>query len=111
MTANMHGCLKLNIKTDAMNISSMWTALHNPELDPTQIEGGEEGIEQHPSTRMKAVGSADGLSEEGWARVRIDGRDWGRVLSVGRLGGRVIACRCNHDTDGSRTDMASRLLS
>ena len=27
--------------------------------------------------------------------VRIDGRDWGRVLSVGRLGGKVIACFVN----------------
>jgi HUS1 checkpoint protein len=95
MKANMHGCLKLSIKTDAMNISSMWSGLNNPELDPTQIEGGAEGIQQHPSTRMKALGSTDGLSDEGWARVRIDGCDWGRVLSVGRLGGRVIACECD----------------
>ena len=27
-----------------------------------------------------------------WAVVRVEGRDWGRVLGVGRLGGRVIAC-------------------
>lgn len=96
MNANMHGCLKLSIKTEAMNISSMWTGLHNPELDPTQVPGGEEGLLQHPSTRMKAMGNADGSSDEGWARVRIDGRDWCKVLSVGRMGGRVIACFC-HD--------------
>lgn len=92
VAANMHGCLRISIKTEAMNISSLWTGLHNPDLDPAQIEGGEAGIQQHPSTRMKTIGSADGLSEEGWARVCIDGRDWGKVLSVGRLGGRVIAC-------------------
>lgn len=93
MTANMHGCLKIRVKTDAMDISSMWTGLSNPELDPTQVVGGEEGLLNHPSTKMKALGSADGQSEEGWARVRVDGRDWCKVLSVGRLGGRVIACK------------------
>lgn len=30
--------------------------------------------------------------EEAWAVVRVEGKDWGRVLGVGRLGGRVIAC-------------------
>ncbi|KAB2579192.1 Checkpoint protein hus1 [Lasiodiplodia theobromae] len=92
MAANMHGCLKLSIRTDAMNISSVWTGLSNPELDPSHIEGGEEGIRQHPSTKMKKLGSADGRSEEGWATVRIDGRDWSKVMSVGRLCGKVIAC-------------------
>lgn len=104
MTANMHGCLRVSIKTEAMNISSMWTGLHNPELDPTQVPGGEEGLQQHPSTRMKAVGSADGSGEEGWARVRIDGRDWCKVLSVGRLGGRVIACTCSLTSAWDWTD-------
>ncbi|PSN60248.1 Hus1-like protein [Corynespora cassiicola Philippines] len=95
MAANMHGCLKMSIQTDAMSISSVWTDLTNPDLDPSQIAGGEEGIADHPSTRMKQLGSADGRSEEGWAAVRIDGKDWGKVMSVGRLGGRVIACFCH----------------
>ena len=91
----MHGGLRLFLQTDAMSISSSWTELTNPELDPTQIEGAEEGIAVHPSTIMRdKVPDEDG--EEGWARVRIDGRDWGRVLSVGRLGGRVIACEFYH---------------
>ncbi|KAI9669852.1 MAG: hypothetical protein M1817_004593 [Caeruleum heppii] len=90
LCANMHGSLRLSITTDAFSISSRWTGLSNPELDPAQIEGGEEGIRDHPSTRMRELGRND--SEEGWAKVRIDGRDWSRVLSVGRLGGRVIAC-------------------
>ena len=92
IAANMHGCLRMSISTDAMSISSVWTDLDNPELDPDQVEGGEEGIADHPSTRMKLLGSADGRSDEGWAVVRIDGRDWGKVMSVGRLSGRVIAC-------------------
>jgi HUS1 checkpoint protein len=91
----MHGCLKMSIRSDAMSISSVWTDLNNPELDPGHVTGGENAVAEHPSTRMKQLGSADGRSDEGWAMVRIDGRDWGKVMSVGRLGGRVIACKCN----------------
>jgi HUS1 checkpoint protein len=86
LSANMHGSLKLSIATEALNISSLWTGLTNPELDPDQVEGGVEGIENHPSMALKSAGP------DAWATVRIDGRDWGRVLSVGRMGGRVIAC-------------------
>ena len=86
LSANMHGSLKLSISTDALNISSVWTGLTNPELDPEQVDGGVEGIENHPSMVLKSAGP------DAWATVRIDGRDWGRVLSVGRMGGRVIAC-------------------
>lgn len=94
LSANMHGCLRLRLRTDAMNISSVWTGLTNPVLDPGQVAGGEEGIAAHPSTRMRTLGDAEGRGEEGWASVRVEGKDWGKVLGVGRLGGRVIACKC-----------------
>lgn len=96
LSGNMHGCLRLSLNTDSLRIASLWTGLENPELDPAQVTDGEAGLANHPSTLMKAYGDATGLSEEGWATVRVEGRDWGRVLSVGRLGGRVIACFC-HD--------------
>lgn len=96
LSGNMHGCLRLALNTDAMGIKSLWTGLENPELDPSQVADGEAGLANHPSTRMKELGDSSGQSEEGWATVRVDGKDWGRVLSVGRLGGRVIACFC-HD--------------
>ncbi|PNS14422.1 Checkpoint protein hus1 [Sphaceloma murrayae] len=92
LSANMHGCLRLALDAEGMKVSSTWTGLNNPELDPGSVEGGEEGVREHPSTRMKRFGDAEGLSDEGWATVRVEGRDWGRVLGVGRLGGRVIAC-------------------
>lgn len=95
LSGNMHGCLRLTLQTDAMRISSLWTGLENPELDPSQIPDGEEGVANHPSTKMKALGDASGQSEEGWATVRVEGKDWGRVLSVGRLGGKVVACFCH----------------
>lgn len=95
LSGNMHGCLRLALRTDAMNIHSLWTGLENPELDPEQIAEGHDGLETHPSTRMKQLGDPSGQGDEGWATVRIDGKDWGKVLSVGRLGGRVIACFCD----------------
>jgi HUS1 checkpoint protein len=78
----------LRIVTESLSIESVWTGLTNPELDSRQVEDGAEGISAHPSTTLKAQGP------DAWSTVRIDGRDWGRVLSVGRLGGRVIACWC-----------------
>lgn len=92
LSANMHGSLKIAVKTDALSISSLWKDLQNPELDPSVVQGGSQGIRDHPSTRMKMLGGEHGELEDGWAKVKIDGKDWGRVLSVGRLGGRVIAC-------------------
>lgn len=83
----MHGSLKLAIVTDSLRISSVWTDLVNPPLDPAQLSQTE--IEQLPSERMRAMGDDE---EAGWARVRIDGKDWGRVLSVGRLSPKVVAC-------------------
>jgi HUS1 checkpoint protein len=95
LSGNMHGCLRLSLNTDSLRISSLWTGLENPELDPDQVADGEAGLANHPSTIMKALGDATGQGDEGWATVRVEGRDWGRVLSVGRLGGRVIACFCH----------------
>lgn len=86
LSANMHGSLKIALRTDALSISSVWTGLVNPELDPANVEGGSQGIRDHPSTRMKALGA------DHWATVRVDAKDFARVLSVARLGARVIAC-------------------
>ncbi|PLN83547.1 Hus1-like protein [Aspergillus taichungensis] len=87
LSANMHGSLRLGIVTDALSISSIWTDLVNPPLDPGQLSAAE--IEQLPSERMRGFDPAD---DAGWAKVRIDGKDWGRVLSVGRLSPKVVAC-------------------
>lgn len=83
LSANMHGGLRLRIRTDTTDISSQWSGLENPELDPAQLD---RPLEEHPSTRFREEGP------EKWATVRVDGKDWSRVLSVGRLEGRVIAC-------------------
>ncbi|PSS00818.1 Hus1-like protein [Coniella lustricola] len=83
LSANMHGSLRLRIATDSLNIESVWHGLDNPQLDPDQLA---VPIEDHPSTVFKEAGP------DKWATVRVDGKDWSRVLSVGRLEGRVIAC-------------------
>ena len=89
LSANMHGSLRLGIATDALKISSVWTDLVNPPLDPGQFS--EEELAQLPSEKMRAIPGDD---EASWAKVRIDGKDWGRVLSVGRLSPKVVACEC-----------------
>ncbi|KAK5993663.1 Checkpoint protein hus1 [Cladobotryum mycophilum] len=83
LSANMHGSLRLRIATETTDISSVWTDLENPELDPAQLE---RPVEEHPSTRFREEGP------NRWATVHVDGKDWSKVLSVGRLEGRVIAC-------------------
>lgn len=83
LSANMHGSLRLSLTTDTLDVSSRWDGLENPELDPAQLQCS---LADHPSTRFRAEGP------DRWATVRVDGRDWSKVLSVGRLEGRVIAC-------------------
>lgn len=87
LSANMHGKLRLAIATDDLRIASVWSGLVNPPLDPAHIS--QEQYSQLPSERMRGVGDDD---ESGWAKVRIDGKDWSRVLSVGRLSPKVVAC-------------------
>jgi HUS1 checkpoint protein len=83
LSANMHGGLRLRTVMDGGDITSEWTGLQNPDLDPSQLQ---VPLAEHPSTRYREAGP------EKWATVRVDGKDWSKVLSVGRLEGRVIAC-------------------
>ncbi|KAI1817191.1 checkpoint protein Hus1/Mec3 [Poronia punctata] len=83
LSANMHGHLRLRLDTDTLDVESKWDGLENPELDPGQLTCA---IEDHPSTRFRNAGPNK------WATVRVDGKDWSKVLSIGRLEGRVIAC-------------------
>lgn len=85
LSANMHGSLRIRLVADTLDITSVWDGcLENPDLDPTQLPCP---IEEHPSTKYREAGP------DKWATVRVDGKDWSRVLSVGRLeGSRVIAC-------------------
>lgn len=78
------------METAALKIESRWAGLTNPELDP-EANGGEEGVRVHASTRRREM-ELEG--EQAWSTVRVEGRDLGRVLGVGRLGGVVIACEC-----------------
>ena len=89
LSANMHGSLRLAIATDELRIASVWSDLVNPPLDPAQMS--QEQISQLPSELNRRREASEG-SESGWAKVRIDGKDWSRVLSIGRLSPKVVAC-------------------
>ena len=91
LSANMHGSFKIAIKTDALSISSRWTGLSHPELDATMFENGSQGVRDDPSSKKKELGGPDGEDLAGWTAVRVDAKDWSRVLSVGRMNSRVIA--------------------
>lgn len=91
LSANMHGTFKIAITTEALSISSRWTGLTHPELEPSMFENGSQGVRDDPSTKKKELGGPDGENPAGWTAVRIDAKDWSRVLSVGRLNSRVIA--------------------
>ncbi|KAL1892131.1 Checkpoint protein hus1 [Ceratocystis pirilliformis] len=87
LSANMHGGLRLRTATDGSAVESEWRGLVNPALDPAQLA---MPLAEHPSTHYREGGP------DMWATVHVDGRDWSKVLSVGRLDGRVIAC-FSHD--------------
>ncbi|KAI5284083.1 hypothetical protein KEM54_001600 [Ascosphaera aggregata] len=89
LSANMRGSMKLAIANDTLRISSVWSGLVNPAIDPSQLS--QEALENLPSERMRQRAAEDPDDEACWAKVKIDGRDWGRVLSVGRLSPRVVA--------------------
>jgi HUS1 checkpoint protein len=96
LSANMHGSLRLAIATDELRIASVWSDLVNPPLDPAQMT--QEEMSQLPS-ELNRKRDASEASDFGWAKVRIDGKDWSRVLSIGRLSPKVVACefRCSFE--------------
>ncbi|EFX04752.1 cell cycle checkpoint protein [Grosmannia clavigera kw1407] len=82
-SANMYGTLRLRLVTDTLSVETVWNDLENP---PMNEEALPMPLAEHPSTKFLEAGP------DKFATVLVDGRDWSRVLSVGRLDGRVIAC-------------------
>lgn len=93
LSGNMQGSLRLRVVTESLSLSSVWTGLTNPELDPAQTQPGQGGTQDNARPRPTNAGTEGDEGQREWATVRIDGKDWSKVLSVGRLGGRVIACQ------------------
>lgn len=120
LAATMHGSLRLSLPSSSssststtsshLSISSTWRGLENPELDTRQIEGGEDALARHPSTRMREVMPGEDDEGPGWAKVRIDARDWSRVLGVGRVGGRVVGCESTFTPSQLLLSTPSQLL-
>jgi HUS1 checkpoint protein len=102
LSANMFGTVRLSVMTDSGTVMSEWSGLQVPELNPEQLTGP---LEEHPSTKFRQEGPGK------FASVRVDGKDLSRVLSVGRLDGKVIGsfidehalvlyCYISHFDDG-----------
>jgi HUS1 checkpoint protein len=111
LSANMHGSLRLAIATDELRIASVWSDLVNPPLDPAQMT--QEEMSQLPSELNRKRDASEAF-DFGWAKVRIDGKDWSRVLSIGRLSPKVVACefRCSFELPlaGASADSISNSL-
>jgi HUS1 checkpoint protein len=79
LSANMSGEFKMGLVGSEVKVESKWRDLQNPLLANSQAREG------HPSTvRSRAA----------FAEVRVDGREWAKVLKVGGLARRVVACVC-----------------
>ncbi|KAK8065242.1 hypothetical protein PG997_011989 [Apiospora hydei] len=96
LSANMHGSLRLSLTTDTLDVTSQWDSLENPELDPSQLHCP---LEEHPSTIFREAGP------DKWASVRVDGKDWSKVLSVGRLRGTGHCMLCGRACPDSYDDV------
>lgn len=84
VAANMEGGFKMGIVGGEVKVETCWRDLQNPRL---VVEDGDE--EGGASTAVATV-----RDKAKWAEVRIDGREWARVLKVGGLARRVVACVC-----------------
>jgi HUS1 checkpoint protein len=80
LSANMSGEFKMALKGSEVSVESKWRDLQNPVLAEAV-----ENREEHPSTiRDQTL----------FATVRVDGREWAKVLKVGNVARRVVACFC-----------------
>lgn len=89
LSANMYGTLRLRLVTDTLSVETVWNDLENPPMNEAALP---MPLAEHPSTKFREAGP------DKFASVLVDGRDWSRVLSVGRLDGRVIACFSDANT-------------
>ena len=80
LAANMNAEFKMALRGGEVSVESKWQELQNPVLADV------ESRESHPSTVR------DRMS---FAEVRVDGREWAKVLKVGVLAKRVVACICD----------------
>lgn len=77
LAANMAGEFRMGVKGSEVAVESRWQNLENPVLidaDPS-----------HPNTMR---------DKTRWEEVRVDGREWAKVLKVAPLAKRVVACWC-----------------
>lgn len=74
LSANMAGQFKMRLANDAVKVESLWKGLNNPNMDATPDNTGER-------------------PQDEFAKVTVDGREWGKVLKVGGLAKKVVACR------------------
>ena len=80
LAANMAGEFKMALVGSGVRVESTWRDLQNPVLADSEAHA------THPSTLR---------ARTAFAEVLVDGREWAKVLKVGGLARRVVACVCD----------------
>lgn len=75
LSANMAGQFKMRLVNDAVKVESLWKGLNNPNTNSGQIPD-----------------STGDRPQDEFVKVTVDGKEWGKVLKVGGLAKKVIAC-------------------
>lgn len=78
ISANMAGQFKMRLANDAVKVESMWKGLSNPNMNSGQAP---DSPEERP--------------QDEFAKVTVDGKEWWKVLKVGGLAKKVIACKAS----------------
>lgn len=79
----MAGEFKMRLEgNDTVKVESKWKGLHQPNMNPGHIPGSTED----PLGMRR--------SSEEFAGVTVDGKEWSRVLKVGGIAKKVVACEC-----------------
>lgn len=80
LSANMSGEFKMAFAGPEARVESKWRDLQNPVVANSQAR------EDHPSTVR---------DQEEFVEVRVDGKEWAKVLKVSTLGRKAVACFCD----------------
>lgn len=77
LAANNRGEFKMAFESPDVRVETKWADLHNPELANSEELAGQQS-------------NARDASE--FSQVRLDGKEWAKVLKVSTLGKKAVAC-------------------
>ncbi|KAF3925079.1 hypothetical protein AA313_de0208397 [Arthrobotrys entomopaga] len=88
LEGNMNGVLRMKADADAVKVESEWRGLINPAV-------GEDGEMEWEDSDEQAVQQTT-QEKAKFSTVRVDSKEWAKVVRVSAAGKRVIAWLCNN---------------